>query len=160
MLLPCWAPDSNKPTPLPERFYLGGVESNLRGFETRGVGPSEARRQQQRSSAGGASSSATSTPDVAGAGESLISRDAVGGDLFANIYAAVMLRLPGKAGDLGVHGHLFANGGSAVLLGGGSDGTAPADVGTGLGGKLGVLGEQLRNGAQHLGQAFRWTAGM
>uniref|UniRef100_A0A383WJ48 Bacterial surface antigen (D15) domain-containing protein n=1 Tax=Tetradesmus obliquus TaxID=3088 RepID=A0A383WJ48_TETOB len=175
LLLPCWAPSScssSKASSLPERFYLGGVESNLRGFDTRGVGPSEPRRiataaAGSRSSSAGSGGSDAAAAAAAGGGEP-ITRDALGGDVFGSVYAALMMRLPGKAGDLGVHAHLFANGGSSALLqqaGGSSSGSsagggAAADHGAGFGGLLGGIGEKLRSSGRELGATFRWSAGV
>jgi hypothetical protein len=172
LLLPCWAPNSsssNKASSLPERFYLGGVESNLRGFDIRGIGPSEPRRiaaaAASRSSSAGGAGSSSSGSSSAEVGPEAILRDSLGGDVFGSIYAALMIRLPGKAGDLGVHAHVFANGGSSVLLqqqGGSSSsssGGAAAAAAGGLGGLLGGIGEKLRSSGKELGSTFRWSTG-
>jgi len=90
-------------------------------------------------------------------------RDSLGGDIFSNIYAGLMIRLPGQAGDLGAHAHVFANGGSAVLLNSSSTAAAAAAAAaagsSGSNGVLGALGERLRTGVQQMGSSYRWSAG-
>jgi outer membrane protein assembly factor BamA len=169
VLLPSWTPsevqaEASKPSPLPERFYLGGVESNIRGFDLRGIGPSEPRRRS------GSSTSTSSSSAAGGDGpfsdSRAVMRDSLGGDIFSNVYAGLMLRLPGQVGDLGAHAHVFANGGSSVLLGGGSTAAAAAvpaagssGSSSGSSGVLTALGERLRGGLQQMGSTYRWSAG-
>jgi hypothetical protein len=84
----------------------------------------------------------------------------LGGDVFGSVYAALMMRLPGKAGDLGVHAHVFANGGSSALLQqSGSSSSSGSDAAGGIGGMLGALGEKLRSSGRELGATFRWSTG-
>ena len=120
-----------------ERFYLGGVGAGaLRGFAQKGVGPMDARRP----AAGGGEVSPrqavrfirelliyytaggwqaiTSVPPLLQAsprpGRQL---DALGGDAFVSILAALRFRLPSQALDQsGVHGQTFLNGGSLVAV--------------------------------------------
>jgi hypothetical protein len=82
--------------------------------------------------------------------------------LFSNIYAGLMVRLPGQVGDLGAHAHVFANGGSAVLLSGSNAAAAAAAAGSSggsSGGALGQLGRRLQGGLQQMGSSYRWGAG-
>lgn len=96
-------------TALPDRFFLGGVDS-LRGFATKGAGPTDARRPQP--------------PGAAAAAEALsgprLERDALGGDLVASVTAAVTWTLPHPLlRGAGVHGHAWADGGVLLPLAGG-----------------------------------------
>ncbi|KAF5832207.1 surface antigen-domain-containing protein [Dunaliella salina] len=91
-----------QPTCIADRFFLGGP-SSLRGFRTKGVGPTDTRRPQ-------AGEPADSGP---------AKRDALGGDLYASVMAAANFPLPHPAFKaLNAHGHIFANGGSLVQLSG------------------------------------------
>lgn len=92
-----------KATMIRDRFYLGGV-SNLRGFAWKGVGPRGARRCLREAEEG----------DGADPGS-----DALGGDIFASVRAAVQFAMPVKAlHDAGVRGHIFADAGSIAQLAG------------------------------------------
>lgn len=70
-----------RPTPFPrsDRFFLGGIDS-LRGFCTKGAGPSGARRPVD---------SSLESED----GSRALSRDALGGDLLCSTSAAVMFEV-------------------------------------------------------------------
>ncbi|KAK4756720.1 hypothetical protein SAY87_006847 [Trapa incisa] len=100
-----WGPGFlEKPSPLPERFYLGGNSSpfstlggptSLLGFGTRGVGPSEPRRQT----------------------DGTVERDFVGGDLAFTAFADMSFDLPFKwCRKSGIYGHIFACGGNLAKL--------------------------------------------
>ena len=66
-------------------------------------------------------------------------RDALGGDLFCSLMAALNFQLPHEGlRAAGVHGHLFLNGGTLVGLGGGS-------------------GRSLQQCAHELATTLRWT---
>uniref|UniRef100_A0A2N9IWF7 Bacterial surface antigen (D15) domain-containing protein n=1 Tax=Fagus sylvatica TaxID=28930 RepID=A0A2N9IWF7_FAGSY len=102
----------NKPSPLPERFYLGGDFSpvctmggptTVWGFKTRGLGPTEPRRQTRDKSDGDNS-------DLPG-------RDFLGGDLAVTAFADLSFDLPIKwLREHGVHGHIFAGAGNLAKL--------------------------------------------
>ncbi|KAL4620815.1 hypothetical protein ACB092_06G183400 [Castanea dentata] len=97
----------NKPSPLPERFFLGGDFSPvcslagptaMYGFKTRGLGPSEPQRQNRENSDGPG-------------------RDYLGGDLAVTAFADLSFDLPVKwLRELGVHGHVFAGAGNLSKL--------------------------------------------
>uniref|UniRef100_A0A453FUS1 Bacterial surface antigen (D15) domain-containing protein n=1 Tax=Aegilops tauschii subsp. strangulata TaxID=200361 RepID=A0A453FUS1_AEGTS len=97
-------------SPVPDRFYLGGLSSpvcslgvisSLLGFKTRGVGPSEPRR-----SVPGESDAAAST-----------GRDYLGGDLAVSAFADLSFDLPLKLfRDNGIHGHAFLCAGNLAKL--------------------------------------------
>lgn len=147
LLLP-WGPwDSSpwlKPTNLPDRFFIGGPET-LRGFEFHGVGPSDVRRTPAPATAGAAATEAEAN---------VPKRDALGGDLFCGIFAALGVPLPGRFGEMGLHAHAFVNGGSSVLVAGRSrDSSTGAEDGSSLGGLL-------RQKVKQLGQTMRWSTGL
>ncbi|KAL1290230.1 hypothetical protein HN51_058655 [Arachis hypogaea] len=108
-----WGPGFlNKPSPLPERFYLGGDFSpvctlggpvTLWGFKTRGLGPTEPRRQSR---------------DGVGDDNDDSSRwDFVGGDLAVSAFADLSFDLPIKwLREHGIHGHVFAGAGNITKL--------------------------------------------
>ncbi|CAJ1971044.1 unnamed protein product [Sphenostylis stenocarpa] len=101
-----------KPSPLPERFYLGGDFSpvctlggprTLWGFKTRGLGPTEPRRQNRDGS---------DDDDVDSSGW-----DFIGGDLAVTAFADFSFDLPIRwLREHGIHGHVFAGSGNAVKL--------------------------------------------
>ncbi|KAB1217646.1 hypothetical protein CJ030_MR3G012219 [Morella rubra] len=102
----------NKPSPLPERFFLGGDFSpictlggptTVWGFKTRGLGPTEPRRQIK-------DKSNDDNSEVAGI-------DFVGGDLAVTAFADLSFDLPLKwLRERGVHGHVFAGAGNLAKL--------------------------------------------
>ncbi|XP_010257075.1 PREDICTED: uncharacterized protein LOC104597307 [Nelumbo nucifera] len=101
------------PSPLPERFFLGGHSSpictlggptTLLGFKCRGLGPTEPRRSVVDKS--DSESSATSPR-----------RDALGGDLAITAFADLSFNLPLRVfREAGIHGHLFACAGNLTKL--------------------------------------------
>ncbi|XP_048325445.2 uncharacterized protein LOC107413914 [Ziziphus jujuba] len=102
----------NKPSPLPERFFLGGDFSpvctlggpvTVWGFKTRGIGPTEPRRQN---------SNRTNDENSETSG-----RDAIGGDLAVTAFADLSFDLPIRwLREHGVHGHIFAGSGNTAKL--------------------------------------------
>ncbi|XP_045832847.1 SAM50-like protein gop-3 [Trifolium pratense] len=96
-----------KPSPLPERFYLGGEFSpvctlggptTLWGFKTRGVGPTEPRRQRRDEENDG-------------------THDFIGGDLSVTAFADLSFDLPIRwLRDQGIHAHIFAGSGNVAKL--------------------------------------------
>jgi hypothetical protein len=112
------------------------------------------------SGGGGGGAAAGGAAAAGGGGAAPITRDALGGDVFASVYAALMLRLPGQLGDLGAHGHVFANGGSAALLPAAAAAAAGGGGGSSSGSGLAALGRRLREGASQMGASFRWSAGV
>ncbi|KAK9833542.1 hypothetical protein WJX81_003706 [Elliptochloris bilobata] len=123
-LLP-WGPGfASQPTCISDRFFIGGVPSNLRGFAFKGAGPSAPRRRGEEE-------------DGAGTDK----RDALGGDLMCTLLAALHFPLPFEAPRaLGLHGHVFLNGGSTEVLTG--------------------TGRPLQQGARDFLRSFRWSAGV
>ncbi|CAD7697482.1 unnamed protein product [Ostreobium quekettii] len=104
MLLPVGQDFLHRKTAVGDRFFLGGVGS-LRGFEARGVGPTDARRRRTEQPSHDA--------DHVGAQ----ARDALGGDLLCSASAAVNFDLPHSSLQwLGVYGHAFFNAGNTMLL--------------------------------------------
>ncbi|TKY56892.1 Sorting and assembly machinery component 50-like [Spatholobus suberectus] len=101
-----------KPSPLPERFYLGGDFSpvctlggptTLWGFKTRGLGPTEPRRQNRDGS---------NDDNVDSSGW-----DFIGGDLAVTAFADLSFDLPIRwLREHGIHGHIFAGSGNAAKL--------------------------------------------
>ncbi|KAL7184266.1 hypothetical protein ACSBR2_026424 [Camellia fascicularis] len=95
----------NLPSPIPERFFLGGNSSpvctlggptTLLGFKTRGLGPTEPRRQIR-----GKSNDESSDTDLG--------RDFLGGDLALTAFADLSFDLPLRVlREAGIHGHFFA----------------------------------------------------
>ncbi|KAJ0647425.1 putative bacterial surface antigen (D15), POTRA domain, surface antigen D15 [Helianthus annuus] len=109
-----WGSDfKNRPTSLPDRFFLGGNSSpvctlggptSLLGFKTRGLGPSEPKREVKTNSED-ASSDTTSE------------RDFLGGDLAVTAFADLSFDLPLKVlRDSNIHAHAFACAGSLTKL--------------------------------------------
>lgn len=102
----------NKPSSLPERFFLGGDFSpvctlggptTVWGFKTRGIGPTEPRRQNSDKPDGGNSDSS--------------GRDVIGGDLAVTAFADLSFDLPIHwLREHGVHGHIFAGSGNLAKL--------------------------------------------
>ncbi|BAT81094.1 hypothetical protein LR48_Vigan07g058200 [Vigna angularis] len=100
----------SKPSPLPERFYLGGDFSpvctlggptTLWGFKTRGLGPTEPRRPNRDESDD----------------ENSSGWDFIGGDLAVTAFADLSFDLPIRwLREYGIHGHVFAGSGNAAKL--------------------------------------------
>ncbi|GBF97484.1 hypothetical protein Rsub_10407 [Raphidocelis subcapitata] len=146
------APAGARPaTYIGERFFLGGADS-VRGFAYRGLGPS-AERARRRDGGGGGGAGGGGD---AGAGEGP-ARDALGGDLFASLYAGLITRLPGQLGDIGGCAHAFINGGSSSLL---SSPPAPLPAAfeppAALGGAAGAAARRVAE----LAASCRWSAGL
>ncbi|KAG5237430.1 outer membrane OMP85 family protein [Salix suchowensis] len=99
------------PSPLPERFFLGGNLSpvctlggptSLWGFRTRGLGPTEPRRQFL-------SNSDNENTDPG--------RDYIGGDLALAAFADFSFDFPSKwLSAKGIHGHFLASAGNVEKL--------------------------------------------
>lgn len=99
------------PSPLPERFFLGGNLSPvctlggptaLWGFSTRGLGPTEPRRQLRSNP-----SDENADPE----------RDYLGGDLAVTAFADLSFDFPLKwCRAKGIHGHIFASAGNVDKL--------------------------------------------
>lgn len=125
-LLPWGNSWHSKPTCISDRFFLGGV-SSLRGFHDKQAGPSEDR---------------LGSTTQAAASSSSWHRDALGGDLYATVLAALRFQFPSRnLQEAGVHGHFFINGGNLSLL-----------SGTNRSIQQTVTEDFLRN--------WRWTAGV
>lgn len=79
-------------------------------------------------------------------------RDALGGDLYASVFAALEW-LPGAAlaEALNVRLHAFVNGGTSALLSGGGGASSPAPA---------SLPSALARRAADAASAFRWSAGL
>ncbi|XP_061997789.1 uncharacterized protein LOC133715336 [Rosa rugosa] len=102
----------NKPSSLPERFFLGGDFSpvctpggpaTVWGFKTRALGPTEPRRHVRDNSNDENSESS--------------GRDFVGGDLALSAFADISFDLPLRwLRERGVHGHVFAGAGNVAKL--------------------------------------------
>ncbi|XP_065871197.1 uncharacterized protein [Euphorbia lathyris] len=102
---------TNMPSPLPERFFLGGNLSPigtlggpqaLYGFRTRGLGPTESRRELQ----------GNPKDDSADSG-----RDYLGGDVAVTAFADLSFDFPSKwCQAKGIHGHMFASSGNVGKL--------------------------------------------
>ncbi|KAI7754672.1 hypothetical protein M8C21_012776, partial [Ambrosia artemisiifolia] len=108
-----WGSDfKNRPTSLPDRFFLGGNSSpvctlggptSLLGFKTRGLGPSEPKREVK-----------TNSED---ANSDTSERDFLGGDLAVTAFADLSFDLPLKVlRDSNIHAHAFACTGSLTKL--------------------------------------------
>lgn len=131
LMLPYGPGASRRSTSITDRFFLGGP-SNLRGFQLCGAGPSDERRPRRATGEPGAAPGETPR----GGGASSGGRDALGGDLYASLMAALNFKLPHPALQaLRLHGHAFLNGGSSVLLTGN---------GKGYGANLREFGTSLR----------------
>ncbi|KAG1338049.1 SAM50-like protein SPAC17C9.06 [Cocos nucifera] len=99
------------PSPLPERFYVGGHSSpvcnlsgpaSLLGFRTRGSGPTDSRRFIP--------SKSDDSPTFPGS-------DVLGGDLAVTGFADLSFDLPLKLfRESGIHGHVFVNAGNLAKL--------------------------------------------
>ncbi|XP_043695139.1 sorting and assembly machinery component 50 homolog B-like [Telopea speciosissima] len=113
VIYPWGSGSMSMPSPLPERFFLGGHSSpvctlsgpaSLLGFKSRGLGPAEARRLiiDKSNNENTASSSGT---------------DALGGDLSVTAFADLSFDLPLRIfREAGIHGHLFACAGNLTKL--------------------------------------------
>lgn len=108
-----WGHDfMNKPSPLPERFYLGGDFSpvctlggpiTLWGFKTRGLGPTEPRRRVR--------------DEIIDDNDDSSKWDFIGGDLAVTAFADLSFDLPVRwLRNHGIHGHLFAGAGNTAKL--------------------------------------------
>ncbi|KAI4306482.1 hypothetical protein L6164_029755 [Bauhinia variegata] len=108
-----WGPGFlNKPSPLPDRFFLGGDFSpvctlggptTLWGFRTRGLGPAEPRREIR-----GGDGDDNADPSR---------RDYIGGDLSVTAFGDLSFDLPIKwLRERGIHGHVFAGAGNIAKL--------------------------------------------
>ena len=75
--------DLAAPTCIADRFFLGGPV--MHGFKPKGIGPTDVRRPAQ----GGAGGPGHSTPRQPAENTGLPKRDALGGDLFTSVMAAV-----------------------------------------------------------------------
>jgi len=125
---------STQVTSISDRFFIGGP-SSLRGFRTRGIGPSDARRQGKELE-GKQSEKSSGKPNK----ES--KRDYLGGDLKWTGFAALTWRLPNRfLKALDAQAQLFVDAGNLVPLSG-----------------LGVEG--MRRTRDHLFQDFRVTTGV
>ncbi|XP_040999800.1 sorting and assembly machinery component 50 homolog B-like [Juglans microcarpa x Juglans regia] len=112
VIFPCGRGFLDKPSPLPERFFLGGDFSpictlggptTVWGFKTRGLGPTEPRRQIK-------DKPSDENSDFPG-------RDFLGGDLAVTAFADLSFDLPIKwLRDRGIHGHIFAGAGNLAKL--------------------------------------------
>ncbi|KAI3817827.1 hypothetical protein L1987_11625 [Smallanthus sonchifolius] len=112
VLFPWGSEFMNKPTSLPDRFFLGGNSSpvctlggptSLLGFKTRGLGPSEPKREVK-----------TNSEDT---NSDTCERDFLGGDLAATAFADLSFDLPLKVlRDANIHAHAFACAGSLTKL--------------------------------------------
>ncbi|TVU36689.1 hypothetical protein EJB05_18633, partial [Eragrostis curvula] len=113
VILPLGRGFMQSPSPVPDRFYLGGNSSpvcslggltSLLGFKTRGVGPTELRRFVP--------SESVSDDSAAYPG-----RDYLGGDLAVSGFADLSFDLPLKLfRDAGIHGHAFLAAGNVAKL--------------------------------------------
>ncbi|CAI0415710.1 unnamed protein product [Linum tenue] len=113
IVFPWGAGFKNMPSPLPDRFFLGGNSSPISslggpttvwGYRTRGLGPTESRRQLK--------SNDGDTEDAADPGV-----DFLGGDLAVTAFADLSLDFPLKwFRDRGIHGHIFASAGNLERL--------------------------------------------
>ncbi|XP_022939424.1 sorting and assembly machinery component 50 homolog B-like [Cucurbita moschata] len=102
----------NKPSSLPERFFLGGDFSpvctiggptTVWGFKTRGMGPTEPRREVR--------------DENKGEDNDALGRDFVGGDLAVTAFADLSFDLPLRwLREHGIHGHIFAGAGNLAKL--------------------------------------------
>ncbi|KAK7305903.1 hypothetical protein VNO77_43815 [Canavalia gladiata] len=102
----------NKPSPLPERFYMGGDFSpvctlggpiTLWGFKTRGLGPTEPRRR--------------SRDGIIDDNNDSSRWDFIGGDLAVTAFADLSFDLPIRwLREHGIHGHVFAGAGNTAKL--------------------------------------------
>jgi len=139
----------DRPSCIADRFFLGGPDS-LRGFDWRGAGPSDERRPMP----GAAGAGAAAAGGGGGGGGGAPPRDALGGDLYASVFAALEW-LPGAplAEALNVRLHAFVNGGTCALLSGGGGG------GAGGGGPPSLASAVARRAAD-AASAFRWSAGL
>jgi outer membrane protein insertion porin family len=100
-------------TSIADRFFIGGPET-LRGFRTRGVGPSDMRRQAPASAKEGEGSS---TSDGEAGKKTKLQRDYLGGDLKLTGFAAMTFKFPNRIlSSLNVKGQVFVNAGTITPL--------------------------------------------
>lgn len=103
----------DKPSSLSDRFFLGGKSSpvcslggpsSLLGFNSRGLGPSEARKH-------------TATDNLIENIVAIDERDALGGDLAVTAFADLSFDLPLKLlREAGIYGHAFTCAGNLTKL--------------------------------------------
>ncbi|GAV88076.1 Bac_surface_Ag domain-containing protein/Surf_Ag_VNR domain-containing protein [Cephalotus follicularis] len=108
VIFPWGAGFLKRPSPLPERFFLGGNISPLCslggptalwGFKTRGLGPTEPRRQ------------------IVDVNADSSDRDYLGGDLAVTAFADLSFDFPLKwLREKGIHGHVFGCAGNVAKL--------------------------------------------
>ncbi|KAL6003186.1 hypothetical protein ACLOJK_023409 [Asimina triloba] len=113
LVLPWGKGFMSMPSPLPERFFIGGHASPvcslggpsmLLGFKPRGLGPTEARRLMI---------SQSDKDETAGSP----GRDVLGGDLAVTAFADLSFNLPLKLfRESGIHGHIFVSAGNLAKL--------------------------------------------
>ena len=115
VILP-WGPGfKTKPTPISDRFYMGGHSSllgelkgpsALLGFRTRGVGPSELRRP-----------AVGPTEKADGETVAVSKKDTLGGDLAVSGFADFSFDLPMRfLREYGIHAHTFVCTGNLLPL--------------------------------------------
>lgn len=100
---------AQQPSLISDRFFLGGPGS-LRGFRTKGVGPTDERVPVRGES--GAAAADAPLPAKA-------PRDALGGDVLLSGAAVVTVEMPEALGPLralGIHAHCFVNAGTLLPL--------------------------------------------
>lgn len=114
VILP-WGPGyKTRPTPISDRFYMGGHSSllgelrgpsALLGFRTRGVGPSELRRPVPQTDKGD------------GEVVAVVRKDTLGGDLAVSGFADFSFDLPLRfLKEYGIHAHSFVCAGNLLPL--------------------------------------------
>ncbi|XP_062224996.1 uncharacterized protein LOC133923734 [Phragmites australis] len=113
VILPLGREFMKSPSPVPDRFFLGGHSSpvcnlggltSLLGFKTRGVSPTELRRFVP--------SDSVMDDSAAPPGQ-----DYLGGDLVASAFADLSFDLPLKLfRDAGIHAHAFLTAGNVAKL--------------------------------------------
>ncbi|KAF3786939.1 Sorting and assembly machinery component 50-like protein [Nymphaea thermarum] len=113
VVLPWGKGFANLPSPLPQRFFIGGHSSpvctlngptSLLGFKSRGLGPTDVRR-------------VSIDPSNKEESDASPGRDVLGGDLAVTAFADLSFDLPLKLlRNSGIHGHLFASAGNLAKL--------------------------------------------
>lgn len=113
IVLPWGKGFANLPSPLQQRFFIGGHASpvctlsgptSLLGFQSRGLGPTDVRRVSVDASS---KEESDASPG----------RDVLGGDLAVTAFADLSFDLPLKLlRKSGIHGHLFASAGNLAKL--------------------------------------------
>eukprot|EP00798_Chlamydomonas_sp_ICE-L_P003901 gene3901-13971_t len=132
VLLPWGGDCMSRPTCIADRFFLGGP-STLRGFSYRSVGPTDTRRPPSASPSSGQNPSSSSGERV--------KRDALGGDLYTSVLAALQFQLPNEAlRALKIQAQGFIAGGNSIQLSG--------------------VSRSLNDSATHFRDTFRWSTGV